>query len=640
MNRLYYTYSLVKALYERGQDYIDAFWPFVLRVLSENGTSMSLVSMQEKLRESFNLDIPEHSLKSVLTRAKHGGYVDYSGKGKGQLAIAEKGRQYVDKLEPEREVERRINTLLEDIRVCLNKEFELPLTLGDVHDIVLSFINENIEHIIECFNPASGTSQLKVPVPRTRRHEGELVRYLEVAEKEKPTLYKTFQDLVYGSVIYTSASSLDIAEINKKFEDTQLFLDTNFLVCILELDFPEVNKPAKELFHLLRANRFKIKIFDFTLGELVNLLQTYSKKQYLFNIDERLCSMFTNLKWCGWTSEDAKVFISKIEDKLWNLGIDIEPTYVEVKSYKPQKEEYLSAILKYRPMQNEMSRNHDLAAIEKIKEIRGSPKRHLEKAKAFFLTSDRLLSKANFFGMGHKEKATICEVIPDHLLTNILWLKNPTVGKDIPMKSVIAIHSRKMFVEKRVWERFIENLNKLKEERSISDKEIAMLFYNRYIEKALLEYEESDVDKIQPELIFELIKDAARKIGAEAQEKLEEQRRGLEASFQRIEKKLGKRWEEKLLGIKKKLEANSKREAKLWVNVVSYDVIALVTFVVFVIVKTNFETIQPIHLALSVVIPLAFAYFGIKFRLRRVKVRFEGVLFNKIYKKKLSQVEL
>ncbi len=52
MNRLYYTYSLAKALYERGSDYIDVFWSFVLRVLSENGTSMSLVSIQEKLKES------------------------------------------------------------------------------------------------------------------------------------------------------------------------------------------------------------------------------------------------------------------------------------------------------------------------------------------------------------------------------------------------------------------------------------------------------------------------------------------------------------------------------------------------------------------------------------------------------------
>jgi len=242
--------------------------------------------------------------------------------------------------------------------------------------------------------------------------------------------------------------------------------------------------------------------------------------------------------------------------------------------------------------------------------------------------------------MGHKEKATICEVIPDHLLTNILWLKNPTVGKDIPMKSVIAIHSRKMFVEKRVWERFIENLNKLKEEGSISDKEIAMLFYNRYIEKVLLEYEESDIDTIQPELIFELIKDAARKIDAEAQEKLEEQRKGLETSFQRREKKLGKRWGERLLGIKKKLETASKREAKLYVNIVSWFITLAVVAILVVIQTISLDFIVPIYLALSIIIPIAFAYFGIKFPLRRIKVRFEGVLFNKIYKKKLSQLEL
>lgn len=638
MNKLFYTYSVAKALYERGQDYIDVFWPFALRVLSESGTPLSLVSIQEKLRESFNLDIPEHSLKSILSRAKNRGYV--VGDGKGQFTRVEKGRRYVDKLESEREVERRINELLEDIKVYLNKELQSSLTLNDVQDIVLSFINQNIESIVEYFNPAGDASQLKIPIQRRRRYEGELVRYLEITEKQKPALYKTLQDIICGSVIYTSSSSSDIAEINKKFGDMEVFLDTNFLVSILELDFPEFNKPAKELFHLLRLNRFKIKIFDFTLGEFVNLLQTYPKKQYLYNIvTEYVRSMSTNLKWCGWTGEDVKEFISKIENKLWDLGIDIEPTYMELKTYKPRKEEHLSAILKHKPMQGKLSRNHDLAAIEKIKEIRGSPKRHIEKAKAFFLTSDRILSRVNFLEMGHKEKATICEVIPDHLLTNILWLKNPTVGKDIPMKSVIAIHSRNMFIDKRVWERFIENLKRLKEEGNISDKDIAMLFYNHYIEKALLEYDESDVDKIAPELIFELVKDAVKKIDAEAQQKLEEQRKSLEAAFEKKEKGLGKRWEAKLLGVKKKLETASKREAKLWVNVISYTFIGLVTFAVFGIVKINFEIIQPIYLALAIVIPLASAYFGVKFKLRRMKARFESKLFNKIYKKKLSQLE-
>ncbi len=641
MNKLFYTYSLAKALYERGQDYIDAFWPFVLRVLPKEEAPLNLISIQEKLLENFNLDIPEHSLKSILSRAEHRDYVGYSGKGKGQFAITEKGRQYVDKLETEREVERRINELLGDIKVYLNEAVQSPFTLSDVQEIVLSFINQNISFIVECFNPAGDAKQLKIPMQRARRYEGELARYLEVVEKEKPILYRTFQDLVCGSVIYTSASSPNIADINKKFEDTDLFLDTNFLVPILELDFPEVNKPAKELFHLLRMNRFRIKIFDFTLGEFVNLLQTYSKKQDLYTLATKYVrSVFTSLKWNGWTGEDVRVFISKIESKLWDLGIDIEPTYLELKNYEPKDEKHLSAILKYRPMQNELSRKHDLAAIERVREIRGSPKRHIEKAKAFFLTSDRILSRANFLEMGHKESATICEVIPDYLLTNILWLKNPTIGKDIPMESIIAIHSRNMFIDKRVWEHFIENINKLKKEESISDKEIAMLFYNHYIEDALLEYDESDIDKIDPVLISELIEDAKKKIDAEAQEKLEEQRKGLEASFKTKEKESGKKLQETLLGIKKKLEIASKRESKLYVNIASYTLVALITFGVFMLVEASFESIQPIYLALSIIIPLASSLGILKFSLRRRKTRFESLLFNKIYKKKLSELEL
>jgi len=33
MERLIYTYALIRSLCDQGEDYIDSFWPFVIKVL-------------------------------------------------------------------------------------------------------------------------------------------------------------------------------------------------------------------------------------------------------------------------------------------------------------------------------------------------------------------------------------------------------------------------------------------------------------------------------------------------------------------------------------------------------------------------------------------------------------------------------
>jgi len=502
MNRLIYTYSLVKTLYEQGKDYIDSFWPFVLKVMPRDKTTLNLPAIQKGIRDNSGLDIPQYSLKSIITRAKRKGYMTQK---KGRFWLTATGDNYLDALEPESTVERRINELLEDIRNYLNEQLGLSLTLSGTYDIVLSFIHENIDPLLEFCNPDSSIIELGLSKQGNSRYNSVLVNYFEIAKQRKPDHYQTLTDIVYGSVIATVASNRDVARINKKFAHTKIFLDSNYLFSLLELHFPEFTKPAKELLNLLESYKFELRAFDFTVDEIVRVLRRYSREQHLFVPGVRVDSIFSNLKNQGFTTEDVREFMAKIEDRIWELGVKIEPTAVELKEYKPPKDEYRAKLSYYKPDQDLHAQNHDLAVIEKIREIRKAPKREIENSRALFLTSDLRLSKFDFFEMSHREKATICEVIPDKLLTNILWLKNPTIIKDIPLKSIIAIHSHGMFIDRRIWRRFCETIRKLKQEERIGDKDISMLFYDHRIEKVLEVYDGSQTDKITSELILEQI---------------------------------------------------------------------------------------------------------------------------------------
>lgn len=637
MNRLIYTYSLVKTLYEQGKDYIDSFWPFVLKVMPRDKTTLNLPAIQKGIRDNFGLDIPQYSLKTIMTRGKRKGYLIQK---RGRFWLTAEGDKYLDALEPESAVERRINELLEDIRNYLNEQLGLSLSLNETYDIVLSFMYGNIDSLLEFCNPDSSIIRLGLSRRSDSKYDSVLVSYFQIAEQRKAGHYQTLTDIVYGSVISTVASNRDMARINKKFAHTKIFLDSNYLFSILELHFPEFSKPAKELLDLLKLYKFELEVFDFTIDEMVRVLTAYSREQHLFVPDVRVDSIFSNLKNRRLTTEDVREFITKIEDKIWELGVKIEPTSVELGNYKPQKDEYRAKLSYYKPDQGLYAQNHDLAAIEKIKEIRKAPKREIESSRALFLTSDLGLCRFDFFEMGHREKATVCEVIPDKLLTNILWLKNPTIIKDIPLKSIIAIHSHEMFIDKRIWRRFCENIRKLKQEGRISDKDISMLFYDHGIEKALEVYDGSQTDEISPDFILERIQSASKLIDEETKKKLEEQREIFEKKLTQVELEKKKVFETRLSAIKEKLKVKAARKAKRRA-VVKMCIPALIfvgIFIYFLLTKGGARTARIFGGIASVVGILSF--LGIKVNMLNIRNRLQDKAFQRIYRKELSEIAL
>jgi len=208
-------------------------------------------------------------------------------------------------------------------------------------------------------------------------------------------------------------------------------------------------------------------------------------------------TLYSSLNKQGWTKTRAKEFVANIESILQENGIEIEwEEDIDLNTYSPKNEDLRNLIREYKPLQSVYHQNHDLAAIEKIEELRGKPIRKIEDSKVFFLTSDIRLSRLNFTKMGHKENGTVCEAYLDRLLTNILWLKDPCM--ELPLKSIIAAYSRDLFIKRRIWDKFYEALQQLRQEKKVDDENISTLFYHGYIEDILKDIDEQESDKITP----------------------------------------------------------------------------------------------------------------------------------------------
>jgi len=647
-----YTYALIKALYDEGRDYIDSFWPFAVKVIPSR-KPVTPSSIQKNLRNRFNLEMPLHVLEIVLARAKGRNYIlkerdELTGNIKYRLTKI--GLDYSTKLETDKEADRRINALLESVRKFF-VEKGVSLSLNQIRRLLLYFLQKNIDLLVERINPSVS---LNVRTPSGfKGNDRYLLMYIKSADQQEPYNYRTLQDMVMGSIIsvllYVEKPEEIIKIRTRKFSHCQVFLDTNFVFSALGLHTKDFNEPAKELLDLLKRYDFDLKVFSFTVDEICRVINFYPSESYRYPTNIRVNTLYSNLKRKGWTKADAREFIINIEQTLLQQGITIERMKdINLNKYTPD-EGLKDTIRKYKPDQTAFHRNHDLAAIAKIKELREKPMRRIEDSKAFFLTSDGRLTRFNFEELGHRESATICETISDRLLTNILWLKNPNTKP--PLKSIIAAHSRDLFVNRRVWDRFYEALQKLKREGKIKDEDISTLFWHSYVEDALRSIEETETKKITSQFVMEEIEKAEKlreeeiekrikgiekaketEMEKKLREKEKEFSESLERSISEAELRKERKWLDKIQRSKESLRERSKTEAAsrstIYTLFLTLAVIAVVVAAYFLI------PIEILNLALALV------GGGGLLGLWKLRSKMRNWLFERTYRQKLEEAKL
>lgn len=544
--------------------------------------------MQKNLKEKFSLEIPLHVIGTILARAKRKGYIEQKKKEE-HYKLSEEGIKYLEKLESDKEVERRINALLEDLKQYF-QEYGLTLTIDQTNNLLTTFLRNNIKPLIEFINPDITGNDFDI---KQRDIQSELlIEYIKTTEKSKPEYYKTLEEMILGSIISVilySPKTTNINEIkSKKFKPLSVYLDTNLIFSILEFHEPVVNKASIELFNLLKHFDFDLKVFSFTINEICRVIGRYSQESNCYPTSIAVETIYSNLKLKGWTETTAKEFIVDVENILFKKGLTIDfISDIDLKTFKPKNEGLKEIIFKYKPYQGEFSQNHDLAAIEKIKEIRSKPVRQIERSHAIFLTSDSRLAKFNHIEMDHEANGTVCEVISDKLLANILWLKEPTT--ELPIKTIISAYSRDLFVKRRIWNKFYEVLKQLKKEEKIDDDRISMLFYHKFIEDVLRAFDEAETDNITREFVLEKIEEAAKQPDEEIKKQEERAKKLFEIKekefAQVLEEKLSKTIQEKDKEWSGKLEEKDKE----WIEKIEAKENAFLTCIREEVVKVEHE---------------------------------------------------
>lgn len=223
MEKIIYAYALAKSLYDQGEDYIDAFWPLALRVFNINRKRLKLISIQDLIKNDLELNIPLHSLETILNRAEKNGYL--AKQHRHHFEITESGLKYINNFKTNKEVERRLNALFIDIKDFIKSKFNLQKEIKEIKISILELITKNINLLIENFS----LDKQFITIVKTNNLDlkNYLIEYIKIADREKPDQYKSLIDLVLGSIISTIINSKKpekiISIIGKKYNDCVFF---------------------------------------------------------------------------------------------------------------------------------------------------------------------------------------------------------------------------------------------------------------------------------------------------------------------------------------------------------------------------------------------------------------------------------
>lgn len=641
MEKVLYTYALTKALYDEGGSYSDAYIPFVLNVIPTDGF-VGLEEIQINLTNRHSIRVPLHVLKSMVLRSKKRGFIcEY----KEKFILSEKGANYRYDLGIEKEIERKINQLLLDIVHFFAKQ-NIEKQAEEIDNLILNFINRNIEYLREWLVSTDEeiyNSHQEISVRQSNVDEEILIKYIYAAEHEKPDFYQILQDMVLGSIlsiVIGSGKHPEISDIrSKEFRPCQIFLDTNFVFSLFDLNPPEFTEPAKELLGLLKSNNLDIRVFPFTLDEICKVLSGYPENASRYPATIRVNTLYSNLKVKGWTKSDVKEFIANLERRLDEEGIRIDwDKNVDLENYTPPKSEWRK-ITNYKPRQELLHQNHDLAAIEMIKKIRGHAVRRIEDSKAFFLSSDGKLVRFDFVELGHRENSTLCEVLQDRLVANILWLKNP--DSNVPLKAIIAAHSRNFLIDRRLWDRFNEVLKKLAMNGKVSESDISLLFYHGFIEDVLLEMDETDADEITPEFVIDEIEKVAKLYEQETalvkqieNEYLQQLKQAEKRADEEIQKHI-----DTIRKLKEQIKKDALKSASVYANLLStfYTLLILLGVIGLYWISTNILAIEGLC---TIILSLSIGSGGIYKIWKKLRLSMRQKIFDKTYLKKLKDLGL
>lgn len=499
--------AILKTNWNDGRSYLDTFVPFAAGCLRGTGPiGLTAHEVQAALQSRFGMSIPEHVVKSILSRAvrdkvarREANRFSPELDAVASLALA---RHQADLL-------RCHQALVEQLAT-----FARQYGRGLSHETAANMLDDFVDAYAVQIATAALTGTFGLTPTSSREDEFIVHAFVEHVATSQPDMFAYLETVVQGCMLSSVVYLPDLGAADRKFRNSTIYLDTPFLLAVLGHLGPERAAPAKELLTLLSEYGARRACFSHTLTELRGVLSSAS------STGPRRGSRGANdvtahFMQRGYRRADIEVIIGRLERDLEVLGIkvvDKPPHEISLTVDEVQFKKVLGETVRY---QREATLHHDLDSLTAIFRLRGGDCPHLlEESRALFLTTNASLVKgAKQFFVDSGTSAWPLAILDADLAT-LLWIKKPMGAPDLPRKQIMADCYAALRPGARLWNRYLDEIDRLASSGSYSDEDLDVMRFSPEAQRALMDRTLGDPAAVNEQTVTEVIAGARATIVA------------------------------------------------------------------------------------------------------------------------------
>jgi hypothetical protein len=487
--------------------FLDNFIPFLTEALKDQTQDVISVSdLQTSLNNRFSLCIPQHVIKALLFRAKGKNIVILKNHVFYKNAKSKETSNFIS---VQQRVQIIYDGLISDFQSFAKSEYKTYFSESEAEKILLAFLSYNQLYIYQ-----TGEEEKVIQNIPTISNENKVIisDYIVKVSQKNPLIFDYLDTIVKGFMIANALYLPDVHITNKKFRKTKIYLDTSFILFSLGYSGPEEKSPCIELINLLRINNARILCFRHTVEEIKGILGAASNK--LGGVE------------MGTFGRSIRYFSDSGYLNLLGVGIEDKPDYSKV-NYVVDEDKLFQFFKSKMPQNKDSALSRDVDSISAIYRVRrNETSSSIENSLAIFVTTNNTLNQAaNDFYFQDHDRESVPPCITDFMITNFLWLKTPNQAPKLPMKRIIADSYAAIEPDNALLLKWIKEINKLKQNSSISEEDYYFMRYSKEVHTTLVEYTKGNPDIITTGSVLGIINKAKERIREDMQVKLDEETR-------------------------------------------------------------------------------------------------------------------
>jgi hypothetical protein len=434
-DKLLLTYSLLGYLKETSKNptgsIIELFLPIVKKALSnyskEQGLTeikgKSFVEIKDKIQEIFELEIPIPILQVILKS------IEKEISNEQIFKLYTRDTSFIIKSYVFNDIEDQIIRESENIKL-LEKDYKMFCTqtntsfnFSDLKDFILA-------QKIDLFSDKkSSYLDLNFSIPK----------YIQ-QKFENDEIFNIITNIYLGGII----SSYLTLKITKKVTETELLIDTNFFISLIDLNTEESYHTCKQLYDLCKDMGFRFSILNTTVEQIKVLLNNritdFASREFIGSV--RTADIFNACCRKGIDKTQLERIRDNVPAKIQELGIIvIQDAQIKEIREKAEKSKTYKDLLAKRDYAADSALNDAIADLY-VKNKRGTNTQEFADVKCWFLHNS---FNSHYFAQ--KKQVYERYALGANELLVLLWLSNPSQTAQIQDK-VIAQGTLSSYVTK------------------------------------------------------------------------------------------------------------------------------------------------------------------------------------------------